>query len=391
VLTIKTIDAHVGGEPLRLVVEGFPAPRGRTMMARRAWASRHADALRRAIILEPRGHADMYGAVLTEPVSPGAHAGILFMHNAGYDTLSVHGVMAAATVAIERGLLMPGGDGRTMVFDTPAGPVRALVKTEPARTFHESGAQAGPYGGLRTALQAAGSNPPSGGAERQRTEAGRERLEIEGRDGRAVKAPAAQTRVSSVTVSSVPSFVAHGGVDVPLGARHIRADVAFAGAFFAIVDAESTGLAIDGAHVTELRRAAREIRSALDRTIAVVHPQEPAIEGVSGTIFTGPPNSPAADLRNVTVFADEQVDRSASGSATSAVMAVLDAMGLLDEGRPFTHEGIIGTRMTGRVAARTRVGDYAAIVPELEARAWITGEHTFIVEDDDPLCDAFRL
>src|SRR3954463_4537541 len=124
-LTLKTIDAHAAGEPLRLIVDGFPSPRGKTMLAKREWVRTHADHLRRALMLEPRGHADMYGAILTEPVAPGSHAGVLFMHNEGYSTMCGHGVIAVTTMALERGLLMPGGDGTTIVYDAPAGTIRA--------------------------------------------------------------------------------------------------------------------------------------------------------------------------------------------------------------------------------------------------------------------------
>src|SRR5438093_1202577 len=125
---IKTIDAHAGGEPLRLVVDGFPSPRGRSMLEKREWVAAHQDHLRRALVLEPRGHTDMYGAILTEAVSPGSHAGVLFMHNEGYSTMCGHGIIAVTTIALERGLLMPGGDGRTVIYDTPAGTVRAMAR-----------------------------------------------------------------------------------------------------------------------------------------------------------------------------------------------------------------------------------------------------------------------
>src|SRR5881275_2408773 len=122
---LKTIDAHAAGEPLRLIVEGFPSPRGRTMLDKREWVRRRADHLRRALMLEPRGHADMYGAVLTEPVSPGSHAGVLFMHNEGYSTMCGHGIIAVTTIALERGLVDPGGGGDAVVYDAPAGTIRA--------------------------------------------------------------------------------------------------------------------------------------------------------------------------------------------------------------------------------------------------------------------------
>jgi proline racemase len=355
-ITIKTIDAHAAGEPLRLIVDGFPSPRGKTMLEKREWVRRHADHLRRALMLEPRGHADMYGAILTEPVAPGSHAGILFMHNDGYSTMCGHGIVAVTTMALERGLLMPGGDGTSVVYDAPAGTIRARA------TFGAGRAGAG--GG-------AGGAGPAGGAG-----------SADGADG---------VRVESVAFVNVPSFVLHGGLAVKLGARSIRADVAFGGAFYAIVDSEAVGLPIDAAHLPELRRAGMEIKHAIEAAQKVVHPLDPGLHDIYGTIFTGPPSDETADLRNVTIFADAEVDRSPCGTGTAAVMAVVDAMGLLDEGKPFVHESLIGTRFNGRIAGRTAVGEYQAIVPEIEGSAWITGEHTFLIDDTDPLREGFRI
>jgi proline racemase len=352
-LTLKTIDAHAAGEPLRLIVDGFPSPRGKTMLEKRAWVSRHADHLRRALMLEPRGHADMYGAILTEPVTPGSHAGVLFMHNEGYSTMCGHGVIAVTTIALERGLIMPGQDGGAVVYDSPAGTIRAR-----ARWAGEAG--------LPTEARSA----KVGGA---------------GGSG------AVAARVESVSFVNVPSFVLHGGLSVKLASRQIRVDVAFGGAFYAIVDSEAVGLPIDVAHLPELRRVGMEIKDAIESVHDIAHPLERGLQGIYGTIFTGPPSDESADLRNVTVFADAEVDRSPCGTGTAAVMAVVDAMGLLSDTKPFVHESLIGTRFTGRVSARTVVGELAAIVPEIEGSAWITGEHTFLVDDDDPLKNGFRI
>jgi proline racemase len=336
-LTLKTIDAHAAGEPLRLIVDGFPSPKGATMLEKREWVKKRADHLRRALMLEPRGHADMYGAILTEPVSPGSHAGVLFMHNEGYSTMCGHGVIAVTTIALERGLIAPGGDARTINYDSPAGTIRA-----------------------RATLGAGGSG-----------------------------------RVERVAFQNVPSFVLHGGLDVELDSRPVRADVAFGGAFYAIVDSESAGLPIDAAHLPELRRVGMQIKHAIEARHTIAHPLEPGLKGIYGTIFTGPPSPAAggraADLRNVTIFADAEVDRSPCGTGTAAVMAVVDAMGLLADAQPFVHESLIGTRFNGRVTGRTMVGDYPAIVPEIEGSAWITGEHTFLIDDEDPLKDGFRI
>ena len=353
-VTVKTIDAHAAGEPLRLIVDGFPSPRGRTMLEKREWVRAHADHLRRALMLEPRGHADMYGAILTEPVSPGSHAGVLFMHNEGFSTMCGHGIVAVTTIALERGLLMPGGDGTSVVYDSPAGTIRARARIAAGRAV-----EAGTAGEAGTAAEAAGLG--------------------------------AAGRVESVAFLNVPSFVLHGGLIVKLGSRQIRADVAFGGAFYAIVDSEAVGLPIDAAHLSDLRRVGMEIKDAIEAAHTVAHPGDPGLAGIYGTIFTGPPASAGADLRNVTIFADAEVDRSPCGTGTAAVMAVIDAMGLLATDRPFVHESLIGTRFHGRVASRTAVGDYEAIVPEIDGSAWITGEHTFFVDDDDPLKDGFRL
>src|SRR5438093_1217569 len=337
-IELRTIDAHAAGEPLRLIVGGFPSPHGRTMLDKREWLKRHADHLRRALMLEPRGHADMYGALLTEPVMPGSHAGVLFMHNEGYSTMCGHGIIAVTTIALERGILVPGGDGCSIVYDAPAGAIRARAK------------RAG-------AAEGAG-------------------------------------RVENVAFQNVPSFVLHGGLTVKLATRHIRADVAFGGAFYAIVDSEAVGLPIDAPHLPDLRRIGMEIKVAIEREQKIVHPLEPGLRGIYGTIFTGPPETTgkgAADLRNVTIFADAEVDRSPCGTGTAAVMAVIDAMGLLADDRPFVHESVIGTCFKGRVSGRTLLGEYQAIVPEIEGSAWITGEHTFLVDETDPLRKGFRL
>jgi proline racemase len=336
---IRTIDAHTAGEPLRLVVDGLPTPEGATMLDKRQWAMKHLDHLRRALMLEPRGHADMYGALLTEPVTPGAHAGVLFMHNEGWSTMCGHGTIAVATIAVERGLMWDAatssGQGDVeIVLDAPAGPVRAIA--------------------------------------RQRVNEGR-------------------VHVPEVSFRNVPSFVLAPGVPLTLGGRPFTADIAFGGAFYAIVDAEAAGLSVDPAKLGELKRAGMAIAREAERHVKVVHPTEPGLTGIYGTIFTAPPQAEGAHLRNVTIFADAEVDRSPCGTGTAAVMAVLDEMGVLSGDTPFVHESLIGSCFTGTIAARTRVGDHAAIVPEIGGSAWITGEHTFLVDADDPLRAGFRI
>ena len=337
---IETIDAHTAGEPLRLIVKGFPAVEGRTILEQREFVRENYDHLRRALMLEPRGHADMYGALLTPPERPGSHAGVLFMHNEGFSTMCGHGVIAVTTIVIERNLIpvAPDADGSVCLkLDSPAGLIEAVAK-----------------------------------------------------DG-------------VVSFRNVPSFVLHPAVPVRVGTRDVRVDVAFGGAFYAIVDSEAVGIPIQPDRLADLRRVGMEIKHAVEKAVKVEHPLEPQLHGIYGTIFTGPPSEETADLRNVTIFADAEVDRSPCGTGTAAVMAVLHAMGVL--GLPeqvFTHESIIGTRFRGRVIGTTTLStskgqeptskeSIEAIIPEIEGEAYITGEHTFIIDDSDPLKHGFRL
>jgi trans-L-3-hydroxyproline dehydratase len=325
------------------------------MLEKRAWAKRHADHLRRALMWEPRGHLDMYGALLTEPVSDGADAGVLFMHNEGFSTMCGHGIIAVVTIGVERGLLAAARHPGEVVLDAPAGPIRATATFRPA-----------------------GDEPRQGGAPTSK-------------NGNAGRPGPAAVRVDRVAFVNVPSFVSAPGLAVRLGSRELKVDVAFGGAFYAVVDSEAAGIPIDVARLQELRRAGMEIKHAVEAAREIVHPEEPGLKGLYGTIFTGQANHPEADLRNVTIFADAEVDRSPCGTGTCAVMAVLDAMGLLPADRPFVHESLIGTLFTGRVVGRETVGDLPAIRPELEGSAWITGEHTFLIDDDDPLKNGFRI
>ncbi len=332
-MQIRTIDAHTAGEPLRLIIDGFPRVEGSTMLERREWVRANCDHLRTALMLEPRGHADMYGALLTEPERPDSDAGVLFMHNEGYSTMCGHGVIAVVTMALERGLIVPR-NGDAIVLDSPAGQIRARAR---------------------------------------------------------VRRDAGSTRVERVSFVNVPSFTLHAALPIRLGSREVSVDVAFGGAFYAIVDAESAGLPVRAEYLSDLRRAGMAIKHAVEAAVQVAHPEEPGLNGIYGTIFTGPPSSETAHLRNVTIFAEAEVDRSPCGTGTCAVMAVLAAMGLLGPDQPFVHESIIGTSFHGRVVGETTVGEYPAILPEIEGEAYVTGENVFLIDERDPLRHGFRL
>jgi proline racemase len=295
------------------------------------WSKTHADRLRRIVMLEPRGHADLTGMVLTEPVTPGAHAGMLFMRGSGFVPLSLDGVIAGATIALDKGVIVVEPGSGVLSFDTAAGTVRV-----------------GPT------------------------------LQVSG-DSR-----------HSVVCTGVPSFVEHGGLRVPVGTRTIHADVAYSGGFYAIVDAEVAGLPLGSSHRPELRRAGMAIAAAVSASRQFAHPLEPRLAGIDGVIFTSPPGEHGAHVTTVTVFADGQISRSPSASSTAALVVILDAMGWLASDAPLVHEGPLGTRVTGKVGGRTQVGERPAIIPEVTASAWITGEYIFVGDEADPLLDGYQ-
>ena len=305
------------------------------MLGKQEWMAEHADGLRAALLLEPRGHEGIIGACFTVPVSAEAHAGVLFMHGDGYAGLCGHGLIGAVTIGIEKGLLFDrtaeSARERTVRLDTVCGVLSARARLSP--------------------------------------------------DG----------RVAGVAVTLPPALVVAAGHVLQTGGRVLRVDIAWCGAFYAIVDAESAGLVLDPSGLPELRRAGLRVAEALSNSAVLRHPEEGASAGLDAVVFTGPPRAEDAHLVSAAVFTDGAVDRSPCGGATAAVMAVLDAMGLMRGDAPFIHESLIGTRFTGRIVDRMEIGGTPAVVPEVEGEAWITGEHTFHVDERDPLREGFRL
>ncbi|WP_323674700.1 proline racemase family protein [Halorubellus sp. PRR65] len=332
---VETVDAHAAGEPLRVVVDGLPSLDGDTILDRRRDMQANHDDLRTALVLEPRGHADMYGAVLTDPVSVEGDVGVLFTHNDGYSTMCGHGIVALAVVLVETGMIDAAPPETTIGFDTPAGLVTATATVE----------------------------------------------RDEGRD-----------RVASVSFENVPSFV-HAldeTVDVP-GYGSVSFDLAYGGAFYAYCDVEAFDLDLTPGDADELRRAGMAVKRAVADEIDLQHPKADDLEYVYGTIFRGPARGDDADTRNVCVFADGQIDRSPTGTGVSGRLAVQHARGALDVGDAFVVESILGTTFTGEVVASTTVGDRPAVVPRVTGTAHVTGRSEFVRDPADPLRDGFRV
>jgi proline racemase len=324
---LTAVDAHAAGGVVRLVTNGFPVPRGRTMTAKaEGLVRRHAD-LCSALTLEPRGHDGVVLAVLCDPVTSGAEAGVIFLHAGGPLPLCGHGLIGVATIAIERRLIVPRVPGR-LHLDTGVGLVSIAFD----------------------AIDAEGG-----------------------------------TRVRSARYIGPPAFVVAGGVALELRARTVRVDAAFGGAeFLVIIDSESAGVPFARAHVAELRRAAAAILSDADTSIAAVHPADASIRGFGGVVYTGPPEGSDAQLRCQAIYADGALDRSPSGSAAAATMAVLDRMGLVGS-ESVIVESLAGTIMRARIVEHVEVGATPGVRVEIEASAWIVADHEFHLDPDDPL------
>ena len=327
---MQTIDCHAAGEPLRIVTAGLPPLPGATILARRAHMAEHLDHIRRFLMWEPRGHADMYGCIVTPPVSPEAFCGVLFMHNEGYSTMCGHGIIGLVTVLIETGQLPAPSPVVSVAIDTPAGLVRAWASVV---------------------------------------------------DG----------RVREVTMRNVASFVFDRRVVPVDGLGDVETTVAYGGAFYALVDASGAGLGDRPGPLDRLVDAAAAIKAAVLGAGAITHPLEPGIGGLYGVVMGWAPQRPGADQTSLTVFADREVDRSPCGTCTSAVMAARWADDRLPLGTSFVNESLIGTRFSGHLVEETRVGPHRAVVPEVSGAASITGYHTFVLEPDDPLPDGFLL
>ena len=332
-LVVTTVDYHTGGvRPLE----------GRTVLERRRFAREVLDRVRRLIIDEPRGHADMYGCFVTEPDDPGADLGVVFFHNEGYSTACGHGTIALVTWALESGRLPIAGPETRVVIDVPSGRLACHARMEP--------------------------------------------------DGR---------RVAAVRFRNVPAFVLARGVAVPTDGGVIVCDVAYGGAFYASVDARAIGLDVSPASLPALIALQRQLRPALDSRLEVVHPDEPELRGIYGVIFwqDEPTSRPdrAADValtqRNVTVFADGEVDRSPCGSGTSARLALLATDGRLGpDGRAaLRHRSVVDSAFLGRVVEEVEVAGRPAVVTEVEGSAYPTGRHEFELDPRDPLGTGFLL
>jgi proline racemase/trans-L-3-hydroxyproline dehydratase len=323
---ITTVDSHTEGEPTRVVTGGVPHVPGKTMSEKKEWLKNNLDHLRRMLMWEPRGHRDMFGSIITSPVSSRAHVGVIFMDSEGYLDMCGHGSMGTVKVLLETGMIpMELRDGLCgVVLDTPAGEVEA---------------------------------------------------------GAVIK----DQKVERVTIRNVPSFW-YDRLSIPLpDMGEITVNIAYGGNYFALVHARELNIDLEPEAMDRIKATALLIRDKVNKAITIEHP----LTGKKGRVDLVEIYSEEPEPRNVVVFGSGQVDRSPCGTGTCAKMALLYEQNRLAPGELYPYKSLFGTRFHGRIVGETLVGNQRAIIPEITGKAYITGIHQFIADRKDPFKDGF--
>lgn len=337
------MDVHACGEPGRVITSGVSDVPGNTMFEKMLHLKTHGDNLRKVMLREPRGYPAANCNLLLPPTHPDADAGFVIMEQTEYPPMSGTNTICVVTVLLETGIVAPKGRVAKLKLDTPAG----LVE-----------------------------------------------VEAEIKSG----------KVTRVTFQNVAAFVTHldARIEVPtLGS--VTVDVAYGGMFYVIADAEALGLRLDPNEAREIVRAGEMIKAAAREQLPVAHPENPEICGISIAQISGPSSRSSVHRKNAVIVSTGELDwqhpsswtgaldRSPCGTGTCAKMAVLHAKGLLPLGHDFVHEGILGTTFTGRLIAKTRVGNYPAVIPTISGRAWITGYAKYVLDETDPFQKGFTV
>lgn len=328
--TFFCVDGHTCGNPVRLVAGGGPQLKGANMVEKRAHFLAEYDWIRTGLCFEPRGHDMMSGAILYPPTRPDCDIAFLFIETSGCLPMCGHGTIGTVTMALERGLVTPREPGLLRI-DTPAGLVEARY------------VQNGDY-------------------------------------------------VDSVRLTNVPAFLHSTELTADVeGLGEIVADVSYGGNFYAIIEPQKNFPGLEHVNPSDILRWSPKVRAAFRAKYDFVHPENPAINGLSHVLWTGTPTHPEAHAKNAVFYGDKAIDRSPCGTGTSARMAQWAAKGKLKVGDDFVHESIIGTLFKGRVEKAVKLGNRDGIIPSIEGWARMTGYNTIFIDDRDPLAHGFQV
>ena len=327
-----TIDAHTEGEPLRIIISGYPEIKGSTILEKRQYVQNNLDTYRKLLMHEPRGHADMYGALITEPVTADADFGVLFLHNEGYSSMCGHGILALVKVMCQTDAIVLGHESRIIKIDSPAGLITAKAYRDPQGKIHAS-------------------------------------------------------------FKNVDSWADELNCSVNVeGFGEVNYDIGFGGAYYAYVDADTHGISCGQDNVAQLIDLGRRIKHAVMSSHPLVHPLEEDLSFLYGTIFTSKQvTNPEAHSRHVCIFADGEVDRSPTGTGVSGRVALLHAKGEVALNTPIMIESIVDGRMIVSASAEADFNGKQAVIPEVSGRSYITGQHQFFIDPEDVFQVGFML
>ncbi len=325
-----TIDTQTCGDPTRTVIGGIPHVPGNTTVEKMLYLKEHRDEIRRVLMFEPRGNEVQSGVILTEPCMPEADVGVIYIEVGGYLFMCGHDTIGVSTALVETGMVNVTEPYTFINLDTPAGVVKVKVKVENGIT-------------------------------------------------------------REVTFTNAPAFVFARDLNIEVPALgHVKTDIAYGGLYYAIVEAEAVGIEINADEIKNIIRTGVSIREAVNKKVAVYHPEKQFIKEVTHVLFSAPPKNPQAHLRNAEVIPPDSVSRSPCGTGTCAKLAQLYAKGKLAIGEEFGHESATtGTLFKARVLEETKVGGFDGVVTDVTGSAYVTGMHTFVVDPDDPLRNGF--
>ncbi|AXT21131.1 proline racemase [Flavobacteriaceae bacterium AU392] len=333
-LQIKTIDMHTGGEPLRVIVDGFPELKGGSVLEYRRYCKDHFDYLRTALMFEPRGHADMYGCILLPPNDDEGDFGIIFLHNEGYSTMCGHAIIAISTLAVQMNWIDVKEGDNCIKIDAPCGRITSFTNVK-------------------------------------------------------------NGQVTGVRFHCVPSFVVElDRVVYVKGLGDVTYDLAYGGAFYAYVDMAKHNFDFDlspNSYRSLIAKGMDIKHAVMEADKNILHPYENDLSFLYGTIFIDESEHQNLDSRNVCIFAEGEVDRSPTGSGVSGRVAIHNARKEIDYGDTMTIESITGSVFKGSIVKEEDYGPYKAVIPQVEGTAHITGMQTFVIDPNDPMKNGFIL
>lgn len=323
------IDTHTVGEFTRIIMSGFPELVGDTMIERKNFLAKHYDKYRKALMFEPRGHHDMFGALLTDPIHEECDFGVIYMDTGDYLNMCGHGTIGSVTAIIESGLVPAVEPYTEVVLDAPAGIIRTRAEVK-------------------------------------------------------------NGKVLNVTLTNVPSFLYKENMTTVIDGKEITYDIAFGGSFFALVDIEKLGWEVNAKAIPKLTDFGMKLIHKINREVVIQHPELDITTVDLAELYCSSP-TPGCDKRNVVIFGDNMADRSPCGTGTSAKLATLYKRGEIGIGEPFIYESFIGSKFKGEILKETKVGEFDAIVPQITGSAYVTGQATYVIDPDDPLKYGFQV